>query len=233
MLLRFPCGGIVRCNGRLDSGQREGSPRPIRFSSSGFLSHPICHQRIDLNEFRLPKVAIVCPTLCRSAASPPHERFADVTPISLRRDRPLQRPVRRRPASQGNSPARFSAFGFPWPTYGRRESAHNRFRNPKWRSSVERFAVQRRARRTNGSLMLLRFPCGGIVRCNGRLDSGQRAGSPRPIRLSSFGFLRHPICHQRIDHQETRLPKWRSSVQRYAVKRWAAVCGRPSASTAC
>jgi len=32
------------------------------------------------------------------------------------------------------------------------------------------FAVQRRTRRTNGSLMLLRFPCGGIV-CNGLFDS--------------------------------------------------------------
>ncbi len=39
---------------------------------------------------------LVCPTPCRSAASPPHERFVDVTPISLRRDRPLQRLVRRR-----------------------------------------------------------------------------------------------------------------------------------------
>ena len=38
------------------------------------------------------------------------------------------------------------------------------------RVSVERPAVQRRARRTKGSLMLLRFPCGGIVRCNGLLD---------------------------------------------------------------
>jgi hypothetical protein len=35
------------------------------------------------------------PTLCRSAASPPHERFVDVTTMSLRRDRPLQRLVRR------------------------------------------------------------------------------------------------------------------------------------------
>src|ERR1019366_8663302 len=28
-----------------------------------------------------------CPTPCRSAASPPHERFVDVTPMSQRRDR--------------------------------------------------------------------------------------------------------------------------------------------------
>ena len=46
----------------------------------------------------------------------------------------------------------------------------------KMDASVERFAVQRRARRTNGSLMLLRFPCGGIVRYNGLL-----AGGPSPV----------------------------------------------------
>ena len=40
-------------------------------------------------------INFVRPTPCRSAASPPHERFVDVTPISLRRDRPLQRLVRR------------------------------------------------------------------------------------------------------------------------------------------
>ena len=34
-------------------------------------------------------------TVCRSAANPPHERFVDVTPMSLRRGRPLQRLVRR------------------------------------------------------------------------------------------------------------------------------------------
>jgi hypothetical protein len=46
-------------------------------------------------------------TPCRSAASPLHERFIDVTPISLRRDRPLQRLVRQRrrpsPARGGRS----------------------------------------------------------------------------------------------------------------------------------
>jgi hypothetical protein len=40
---------------------------------------------------------------------------------------------------------------------------------PKW-VSVERFAVQRRARRTSGPLMLHQCPCGGIVRCNGWFD---------------------------------------------------------------
>jgi len=45
-----------------------------------------------------PSCGPVCPTPCRSAASPPHERFVDVTPISLRRDRPLQRLVSQHPA---------------------------------------------------------------------------------------------------------------------------------------
>ena len=35
---------------------------------------------------------------------------------------------------------------------------------------VERLAVQRRGRRTSGSLMLLQFPCGDCVRCNGLFD---------------------------------------------------------------
>ena len=35
------------------------------------------------------------------------------------------------------------------------------------RERAERFGGQQRARRTNGSLMLLHFPCGGIVCCNG------------------------------------------------------------------
>jgi len=37
-----------------------------------------------------------CPTICRSAARAPHERSADVTPMSLRRLRPLQRLVGQR-----------------------------------------------------------------------------------------------------------------------------------------
>jgi hypothetical protein len=37
-------------------------------------------------------------------------------------------------------------------------------------SLVERFAVQRRGRRTSGSLMLLQFLCGDCVRCNGLFD---------------------------------------------------------------
>ena len=59
----------------------------------------------------------------------------------------------------------------------------------KMDASVERFAVQRRARRTGGSLMLLRFPCGGIVRCNGLLDGSQRAGGTS----TSFWAFRYAV----------------------------------------
>jgi hypothetical protein len=58
--------------------------------------------------------------------------------------------------------------------------------------SVERFAVQRRARRTNGSLMLLQCPCGGIVRCNGLFDG-------RTTSLRNFSDQPDPISHQRRD----------------------------------
>jgi hypothetical protein len=40
--------------------------------------------------------------------------------------------------------------------------------------SVQRFAVQRRTRRTSGSLMLHQCPCGGVVRCNGWFDGNGR-----------------------------------------------------------
>jgi hypothetical protein len=59
-------------------------------------------------------------------------------------------------------------------------------------TSVERFAVQRRARRTSGSLMLLQCPCGGIVRCNGLFDG--RTTNPR-----YFSDQANPISHQRRD----------------------------------
>jgi hypothetical protein len=60
------------------------------------------------------------------------------------------------------------------------------------RLTVERFAVQRRARRTSGSLMLLQCPCGGIVRCNGLFDG--RTTNPR-----YFSDQANPISHQRRD----------------------------------
>jgi len=41
--------------------------------------------------------------------------------------------------------------------------------------SAQRLAVQRRTRRMSGSLMLLRFRCGGVVRCNGLLDRRKRS----------------------------------------------------------
>jgi hypothetical protein len=47
------------------------------------------------NQRRSSPCHFVRPTPCRSAARAPHERSVDVTPISLRRLRPLQRLVRR------------------------------------------------------------------------------------------------------------------------------------------
>ena len=60
----------------------------VRFPLTNVRSAKACPQPASQSQ-----VAIVRPTPCRSAASPPHERFVDVTPISLRRDRPLQRLV--------------------------------------------------------------------------------------------------------------------------------------------
>jgi hypothetical protein len=56
------------------------------------------------------------------------------------------------------------------------------------RLTVERFAVQRRSRRTNGSLMLHQCPCGGFVRCNGLFDS--RATKPRNFSDEAVPILR-------------------------------------------
>jgi hypothetical protein len=42
----------------------------------------------------------------------------------------------------------------------------------------QRLAVQRRGRRTNGSLMLLQFPCGDCVRCNGLLGGARKEDLP-------------------------------------------------------
>ena len=51
-------------------------------------------------------------TPCRSAASPPHERFVDVTPISLRRVRQLQRLVRQQRARRPGAHQVQSTFRF-------------------------------------------------------------------------------------------------------------------------
>ena len=53
---------------------------------------------------------------------------------------------------------------------------------------VERFAVQRRGRRTSGSLMLLQFPCGDCVRCNGLFDG--RTTNPRNFSEEADSILR-------------------------------------------
>jgi len=60
--------------------------------------------------------------------------------------------------------------------------------------SAERLAVQRRARRTNGSLMLLRFPCGGIVRCNGLLASIRHSSSMGIEGAEPNPFARGETC---------------------------------------
>jgi hypothetical protein len=191
MLLRFPCGGIVRCNGRFDGGQQA--------------------EATGLHDSRRPAF---------------HDQGKDHQLIAL-----------------------------------------HRLHNPKWRSSVERFAVQRRSRRTNGSLMLHQCPCGGFVRCNGLFDS--RATKPRnfsdqavPISRQRQRFrdlsradvprslvaspdrradVRWPTPVRRPSHS-SRTPMTnlrgtshhhRLTVERLAVQRRTAVCGRPSAATAC
>src|SRR5450631_2668725 len=55
---------------------------------------------------------------------------------------------------------------------------------------VERLAVQRRGRRTSGSLMLLQFPCGDCVRCNGLFDG--KTTNFRNFSDEANPILRHP-----------------------------------------
>ncbi len=67
---------------------------------------------------------------------------------------------------------RVSAIPFPSAAKvtGESKVSTNRVGVRSFRMSVERLAVQRRGRRTSGSLMLLQFPCGDCVRCNGLFD---------------------------------------------------------------
>ncbi len=139
-------------------------------------------------------------TPCRSAARTPHERSVDVTPISLRRLRPLQRLVRRRTLVLGS--LRDSSLSPPLPaprfadlprlppqaliaaasgTTGDTQShagpeMMSRPNPPipvrlSSRLSVERFAVQRSGRRQAGAAILRRCPCGDQIRCNALFDS--------------------------------------------------------------
>ena len=71
----------------------------------------------------------------------------------------------------------------PSPTYPLRSPL-------RLRLSVERLAVQRRARRTSGSLMLLQFLCGDCVRCNGLFDG-------RTLNFRNFSEEADPISRQR------------------------------------
>jgi len=75
-------------------------PESLRLHSfrPGFRRLPPLHSSSDQirpTANRPRKKYPACRTPCRSAARAPHERFVDVTPISLRRLRPLQRLVRR------------------------------------------------------------------------------------------------------------------------------------------
>ena len=69
-----------------------------------------------------------CPTLCRSAARAPHERFVNVTPISLRRLRPLQRLVRQRGDERTGCSRGQDVFGLPdsrWRLYAELQCTHD------------------------------------------------------------------------------------------------------------
>jgi hypothetical protein len=226
MLHQCPCGGIVRCNGWFDGkgtdhcdSSARAIPRSSNFATdlsttdSPTFSHRQARARIAANgaprsdrspdavantfppaniRGTFPKPATVRRTLCRSAARAPHERFVDVTPISLRRLRPLQRLVRRQskrvsqllrenPCEISRRPRRLGDFsradfqGSPVASPHRRDDV-------RWSRPVLRSPLQSRAPMTN---------------------------------------LRRTFHYHRL------------TVERFAVKRWAAVRGRPSASTAC
>ena len=131
----------------------------------------------------------VRPTLCRSAASPPHERFVDVTPMFLRRDRPLQRLVRR----QWHGPLRLV-----------RES-HSPIAQPRCRSRDHKLAD---------------------------LSTSQAASPHRRKWCAGRRQLAGRRCNQRLCQRTSEEPSRnpRLSVERFAVKQWAAVRGRPSVS---
>ena len=67
--------------------------------------------------------------------------------------------------------------------------------------SAQRLAVQRRGRRTNASLMLLQFPCGDCVRCNGFM--GGRLFSETMWR-DNADHLGTTCGHQGDDHRRAR-----------------------------
>ena len=144
-----------------------------------------------------------CPTHCRSAASPPHERFVDVTPMSLRRDRPLQRLVGRH---------------IP-------------------RDSIEiRGADRRRCDQVSSTWESTSVGTGHAFHCRGQSTSrvhfrGNPNGEDAHTKEARTSWLPAREMTSRANttaNQEPRLP-----AQRPAVKRRAAVRGRPSASTAC
>ena len=150
------------------------SPSPNSPRLSTFQLHPKCQVR---------------PTICRSAASPPHKRFVDVTPMSLRRDRPLQRLVRR----QWHGPLRLV-----------RES-HSPIAQPRCRSRDHKLAD---------------------LWTSHAVSPHRRKWCARRRQLAGRR-CKQTLC-QRTSEEPSRNP--RLSVERFAVKRWAAVRGRPSVS---
>jgi hypothetical protein len=158
MLLQFPCGDCVRCNGLLGGAfSRRSRPDPApnrrRGAIASFTSESTSFHRDGIVHFTSLPV--------RHAPSLP---WPPNSPTTLHHRRP----------NSINFPVLFGATS----------------RCPT--TTAQRFAVQRRARRTNGSLMLLQCPCGGIVRCNGLFDG--RTTNPR-----NFSDQADPISHQRRD----------------------------------
>ena len=137
------------------------------------------------------QVGCDCRTPCRSAARAPHERFVDVTPISLRRLRPLQRLVRR----QDNQ-----FLQFPRRSRADRPTTLTISRPQPRRPPLLLIASPHRW--TDG-----RWP-----------PQVRRSASPFCTTMTS---LRGTFHHHLL------------TVERLAVQRRAAVCGRPSAATAC
>src|ERR1017187_3762799 len=104
MPARSPCGGAPPCCS--GAGTRLPRYRITSFSASNspeIAIQPVSGVLLSWS-IGLTSEYSICPTLCRSAASLPHERFVDVTPMSLWRDRQLHRLVRQppTPAEQGS-----------------------------------------------------------------------------------------------------------------------------------
>jgi hypothetical protein len=167
MLLQFPCGDCVRCNGLLGGAfSRRSCPDPA------------------------PNAVVPPSPLSRRSPRPSTEMGSSLSPRCLSAMcLPFHAlPILRQPFTT-TDPIRSI---FPC-LFGAKS------RSPT--TTAQRLAVQRRARRTNGSLMLLQCPCGGIVRCNGLFDG--RTTNPR-----NFSDQADPITHTNavIPRPQSRRP---------------------------